>query len=71
MKKVCVCVFIIWATCSKVFAEIPVYDTISPINLTINSFERMKGTASEALFTEALRHYAVAIYEREFYAIFY
>ena len=48
--------------CSKVFAFIPLYDTITPINLTINSFERMDD-ATKTRFTEAMRHFAVAIYE--------
>ena len=40
MKKICVCVLVVLAKCSKVFSDInPEYDTISPINLTINSLD--------------------------------
>ena len=61
MKKICVCVLILLAICSKALA-LPVYNTITPINLTINSFERMDDV-TKTRFTEALRHFAVAIHE--------
>jgi len=35
MKKICVCVLVLLVMCSKVFASIPTYPTITPINLTI------------------------------------
>ena len=43
-------------------AAIEEYDTISPINMTIDSFEYMN-TASRDAFTEAMRHWSVAVYE--------
>ena len=69
MKKICVCALLIWAVCSiqfTAFANTPgitEYDTISPINLTISSFERMYDTDSQVLFENALRHFAVALHE--------
>jgi len=68
MKKICVCVLILLATCSNAFAavqifpRIQVYDKISPINLTISTFEPMDYT-TKTKFTEAMRHFAVAIHE--------
>jgi len=43
-------------------AAIEEYDTVSPINMTIDSFEYMN-TASRDAFTEAMRHWSVAVYE--------
>jgi len=62
MKKFCISILVLLAMCSKSFASIPTYNTITPINLTINSFEHMT-PARKALFTEAMRHFAVAIHE--------
>jgi len=61
MKKICTCALVLLIMCSKVFAAIPEYDTISPINLTIYSFEDMG--VMRTRFTEAMRHFAVAVYE--------
>jgi len=63
MKKICACVLILLMTCSKAFAAIPEYDTISPINLTIGTFNYIQGTENEASFVEAIRHFAVAVHE--------
>ena len=43
-------------------AAIEEYETVSPINMTIDSFEYMN-TASRDAFTEAMRHWSVAVYE--------
>ena len=43
-------------------AAIEEYDTISPINMTIDSFEYMN-TASRDAFTEAMWYWSVAVYE--------
>ncbi len=43
-------------------AAIEEYDTISPINMTIDSFEYMNAASRDA-FTEAMRHWSVAVYE--------
>jgi len=62
MRKICVCVLVLLTICSKVFAAIPEYDTISPINLTILSSEVMDND-TKTRFTEAMRHFAVAVHE--------
>jgi len=50
------------AISSEAFATLHNYDTISPINLTISTFEHMDD-ATKTRFTEALRHFAVAVHE--------
>jgi len=62
MKKICICVIILLAICSKALA-IPVYNTITPINLTISTFNHMQGSIFEDFFTEAIHHFAVGVYE--------
>ena len=67
MRKICTCVLILLIMCSKASAatpkDLPEYDTISPINLTISSFVRMDDATTRARFTEAMRHFAVAVHE--------
>jgi len=63
MKKICVCILVLLAISSEAFATDHIYDTISPINLTIGTFNRMQGTEYEARFVEAIRHFAVAVHE--------
>ena len=43
-------------------AAIDEYDTVSPINMTVDSFEYMNA-ASRDSFAEAMRHWSVAVYE--------
>ena len=57
MKKICVCILIMLAISSEALASLHNYDTISPINLTIDSFEQMSPESRE-LFTRALHHFA-------------
>ena len=47
---------------APVGATIEEYDTVSPINMTIDSFEYMNAASQDA-FTEAMRHWSVAVYE--------
>jgi len=51
------------AISSEALASIHNYDTISPINLTISTFNHMQGSIFEDLFTEAIHHFAVGVYE--------
>jgi len=63
MKKIFICVLILLATrSSEAFFPIPRYNTITPINLTIGTFEIMDDN-SRTRFTEAIRHFAVAVHE--------
>jgi len=63
MKKICVCILVLLAISYDAFADIHSYETISPINLTIGTFNYIQGTENEARFVEAIRHFAVAVYE--------
>jgi len=63
MEKIFACILILLITYSKVFAAIPEYDTISPINLTILYSGNIDDVKRERI-TEAMRHFAVAVYEK-------